>query len=329
MIRKSEQISKSEQIIASVTEAIRSGRYVSGQSIPSINSTSQKFGVARKTVVRAYEKLKGAGLIESRPKTGYFVISRKPSNKQKIMLLVHSFEGHWEILYNHFREQVNAYCEIEIFFHHYNINVLELLVNRNVSDYDLFIVSSFNHPRIKSIIGRIPAYKVLLVSRNDRLDASYNHIVQDFKQGTYDALHQAKSELSNYNCIHLSFPEKGGHSTTLKEGFLSYCGKYSLKHMIVNSLFEIEIKKGDAFLVINDNDLIYLLNVCKERNWTLGKDIGVLAYNETPLKQVIRDGISVVSCNFVQMAEEMAGFIKDQKSVKKTIPIEFIKRNSL
>ncbi len=55
----------------------------------------------------------------------------------------------------------------------------------------------------------------------------------------------------------------------------------------------------------------------------MGTDIGVLSYNETPLKQIIRDSISVVSCNFETMATEMAAFIKEQKTIKTVIPIEF------
>jgi len=321
--------SKSEQILASITEAIRSGELVPGQAIPSINATARKFEVARKTVVRAYEKLRHSGLIESRPKAGFFVINSEPRQKQKILLIIHSFDGHWETLYNSFREQVHELCEIDIYFHHYNIKVLELLITRNVVDYDLFIISSFNHPRIKRVIGRIPAYKVLLISRKDRLDDSYNHIIQDFYSGTYEALYQARERLKNYRKIHLSFPGNEGHSETLKKGFDTFCETVGLEHSTVSSLCELEIRKGEAYICINDNDLIHLLKVCRQHNWQLGQDVGVLSYNETPLKQVIRDGISVISCNFLRMAENMAAFIKERKSVKEIIPIEFIERNSL
>lgn len=329
MNQKFESISKSDQIISFVTESIRSGNFVSGQAIPSINATAQKFGVARKTVVRAYEKLKSAGLIESRPKTGYFVINKTPNTKLKVLLIIYSFDGHWETLYNAFREQVSELCDIEIYFHHYNIKVLELIVTRNVADYDLFIISSFDHPRIKSIVGRIPAYKVLLVSRKDRLDDSYNYVIQDFLEGTYSALCEANLAIKKYDKITLCYPEKGGHSDTLKDGFLKYCEAYVMEKNTVNSLSEVEVKEGEAYLIIEDKDLIYLLTICKKRNWVLGKDVGVLSYNETPLKQVIRDGISVISCNFLMMADEIARFIQERKTVRKIIPIEFIERNSL
>jgi len=324
-----QSISKSEQIISSVMESIRSGKYSSGQVIPSINSTAQKFGVARKTVVRAYEKLKIQGLIESKPKTGYFVVNNKPSTKLKVLLIVHSFDGHWEVLYNNFRERVNGFCEIEIFFHHYNIKIMELIVNRNVSDYDLFIISSFDHPRIKNVVARIPAYKVLLISRKDRLDDSYNYVIQDFCEGTYSALCEANSKIKLYKKFNLSYPEKGGHSATLKTGFLKYCKEFSVENSIVDSLKDLKIKKGEAYMIISENDLIHLLNVCKSNNWKLGEDVGVLSYNETPLKEVIRDGISVVSCNFEMMADAMSRFIKEQKSEKTILPIQYIERNSL
>lgn len=329
MSQNTEPISKSDRIINFIVESIRNGHFKSGQAIPSINLISQQFKVARKTAVRAYDKLKSRGYIESRPQKGYFVINKKPSDKLKVLLIVHSFEGQWQTLYHDFRDQVIQFCDIDIYFHHYKPQLLELIVNRNVDEYDLFIISSFNHPRIKSIIGHIPSYKVLIISRNDRLESAYNEVIQDFYTGTYKALISAHGKTKNYKKIILSFPEKEGHPVSLKNGFLKYCEEYGMTADVVSSLTEIEIKKNEAFLIISDKDLIHLLNVCKERNWHLGKDIGVISYNETPLKQVIRDGISVVSCNFSLMAEVMADFIKDQTAIQKIIPIRFIERNSI
>ena len=329
MSRETEPILKSDRIISYVTEGIRNGKLEPGNAVPSINVSAKKFGVARKTVVRAYDRLKEKGLIESRPKRGYFVISKKPGTKLKVLLIVHSFDGHWEILYNHFREKTNGFCETETFFHHYNIKMLELMISRNVPDYDLFIISSFNHPRIKNIIGRIPAYKVLLISRNDRLGQNYNCIVQDFFEGTLSALAAAHSSIKKYKKLNLSFPESSGHSETLKNGFLEYCSRFSMSNEVMGSLSENDILKNEAYLVIDDGDLIRLLEVSKNHGWRLGRDIGVISYNETPMKKVIRDGISVLSCDFSKMADEMAGFIKNQEAVQKNIPIEFIKRNSI
>ena len=137
--------SKSDRIVADITDQIREGSLAKGQAIPSINVASEKFNVARKTVVRAYRKLAEQGFIESHHRRGFFVVNRQPNVKLKVLLLLHSFDAHFEILYNEFRKHAKELCDIEIYFHHYNPKILELIVSRNISDYDLFIISSFNH----------------------------------------------------------------------------------------------------------------------------------------------------------------------------------------
>lgn len=320
---------KSERIISSITGSIRNGDYKTGDAILSINAAAQRFGVARKTVIRAYDKLVMQGYIESRPQRGFFVVNKRPGIKLRVLLIMHSFEGHFQTLYNEFREQVDDLCEVEVFFHHYNIKILELIISRNASVYDLFIISSFNHPGIPRLIGRVPSAKILVISRNDRLELKYNSITQDFYRGTYQSLVSARERTGNYQRLVLSFPETSGHPESLERGFVDFCEDHGIHYRIFDSLKNCEIKKGDAYLVIDDCDLIKLLKVCKVRNWIPGKDVGVISYNETPLKEVMRDGITVISCNFSLMATEMAGFIRHRTAVQETIPISLILRKSL
>ena len=300
-----------------------------GAALPSVKEASSLFGVAPKTVVRSYEKLKKQGFIESRPRKGYFVISKQSSLKTRVLLIVHSFDAHFEFLYRTFHGEVEQFCDIEIYFHHYNVKLLELIVTRNIDNYDLFIISSFDHPKIPKILGRIPSEKVLVVSRIDRLENQYNSIFQDFEKGTYNALNEAKPDIRKYKEIVLSFPIKSGHSITLKNGFEKFCKNTNLKFQVADSLDNLEIEKGNVYLVIDDRDLIKLLRFCKIRNWEPGKEIGVISYNESPLKEIIRDGITVISCDFRHLAKEMAQFIINRKSIYKSIPIKLIKRNSL
>jgi len=320
---------KSDIIVASVSESIRKGEFGCGQVIPSINQASKIFKVARKTVIRAYEKLVEQGFIESRPKKGYYVVNKQPDTKLRVLLIIHSFDAHFQVLYNEFRENVKDICEIEIYFHHYNVKILDLIISRNSSVYDLFIISSFDHPQIPSVIGRIPAGKLLIISRDDRLGDKYNSIVQDFFEGTFQALEAAKERIFRYRRLILNFPVKSGHPQTLKMGFQKFVNDYSVVNQVTDSLDQFEICKGDAFLVIDDADLVKLLRVCKIRGWKLGQDVGVIAYNETPLKEVIRDGVTVISCNFSLMANEMSKFIHKCTAVQEVIPISLINRKSL
>lgn len=320
---------KSERIISSISASIRNGELKTGQVIPSINSAAGKFGVARKTVIRGYNKLIEQGFIESRPKKGYFVVNRQPDNKLRVLFIIHSFDAHFQTLYNDFRERVKDTCEIEIYFHHYNIKILDLIISRNASVYDFYVISSFDHPRISRVIGRIPAGKILIVSRNDRLGSKYNSIVQDFFQGTYHSLVHLRESIHKYKRLLLCFPGESGHPESLKRGFLTFCMDYGIPCKVIDSLDQWEIKREDAYLVIDDCDLVKLLKVCKIRNWELGKDVGVISYNETPLKEVIRDGITVISCSFQEMAAEMAEFVKRRRTGSKILKIRLIQRNSI
>ena len=320
---------KSERIISSISQSIRSGELKNGQVIPSINSAAEKFGVARKTVIRAYDKLIIQGFVESRPKKGFFVVNKEPGHKLRVLLIIHSFDAHFQRLYHDFREKAGEYCEVEIYFHHYNIKVLDLILRRNSSTYDLFLISSFNHPGIPNVLGQIPAGKLFIISRNDRVGNKYNSVVQDFYRGTFDSLKIVGDPLKKYKRFLLSFPPESGHPESLKQGFIDFCVDYGIPFRIFSSLEDCEIRLGDAFLVIDDCDLVKLLKVCKIRNWTLGKDVGVISYNETPLKEVIREGITVISCDFSEMASEMAGFIQRRRNGNKVLDIRLIQRSSL
>jgi DNA-binding GntR family transcriptional regulator len=68
------------QRIADDLEAdIRSGRLPPGARVPSLNSLSQTYDVAKNTVVKALAVLKDKQLIETRQGWGTFVASPKPS----------------------------------------------------------------------------------------------------------------------------------------------------------------------------------------------------------------------------------------------------------
>jgi DNA-binding transcriptional MocR family regulator len=56
-----------------ITEMVRRGSLLAGDRLPSVRSLSQSRNVSPSTVLKAYETLEAAGLIEARPRSGYYV----------------------------------------------------------------------------------------------------------------------------------------------------------------------------------------------------------------------------------------------------------------
>ena len=74
---------------------------------------------------------------------------------------------------------------------------------------------------------------------------------------------------------------------------------------ILDRIYEETIlKSGDLFVTIEESDLVNLIKQIREDEFTLGKEIGVISYNDTPLKDLL--GITVVSTDFKFMGEVAA-----------------------
>lgn len=69
-----------EQFAEQIAEQIRCGVLVPGEKVPSVRHASRTYGVSPSTVFQAYYLLEDRGLIQARPRSGYFVreLARHP-----------------------------------------------------------------------------------------------------------------------------------------------------------------------------------------------------------------------------------------------------------
>jgi DNA-binding transcriptional MocR family regulator len=62
-----------QQLADSFSSLIRAGALKPGDRIPSVRATARERGMSAATVIHAYELLEGAGFIETRPRSGFYV----------------------------------------------------------------------------------------------------------------------------------------------------------------------------------------------------------------------------------------------------------------
>ena len=111
-------------------------------------------------------------------------------------------------------------------------------------------------------------------------------------------------------------------------GFNRFSKKNIIRTEVRSSISQSDIQKNDAFIVIDDNDLVDIIKTVKEKNWQIGKDIGVISYNETNLKSVIADGITTITTDFVVMGKTMAEMVVVGKEKVNENPFIMIDRKS-
>ena len=61
----------------------------------------------------------------------------------------------------------------------------------------------------------------------------------------------------------------------------------------------------------------------------MGKDVGVISYNETPLKKIILKGITTISTDFEAMGAEAAQIVQTNSLRHVAIPFSLTLRASL
>lgn len=69
---------------------------------------------------------------------------------------------------------------------------------------------------------------------------------------------------------------------------------------------------GDFCIVVRDNNLTVAFNQADRQQLVPGRDIGIIAYHNTPFKAILAGGITTLSTDFTQMGKTMANLIEQQ-----------------
>jgi hypothetical protein len=167
-------------------------------------------------------------------------------------------------------------------------------------------------------------------NNNLKVKGSPIEIFQDFEEDIYDALRAGSEQIRKYNKLILVYPEKTiyPYPRRILHGFRKFCVEFDIPYEVISEVYEeIVLMRGDLFLTIEESDLVNLVNQIRGIEFVLGEDIGVISYNETPLKDLL--GITVVSTDFKAMGETAARMVRNRENGKVKNPFSLINRNSM
>jgi DNA-binding LacI/PurR family transcriptional regulator len=78
-----------------------------------------------------------------------------------------------------------------------------------------------------------------------------------------------------------------------------------------------------------EDDLIIILDQILAQKLQIGVDIGLISYNETPIKRLIGQGISTISTDFKQLGISAAELVMSGDKVQIENPFYFTNRPSI
>ncbi|MDX9881558.1 MAG: GntR family transcriptional regulator [Prolixibacteraceae bacterium] len=321
--------SKTEKIINGIIDAIAVNSVSKGDRLPSVNKLIQRLGVSRMTVVKALNILKERGIIVSEDKVGYFIRDVNVKRELKVFLFLTGFYSYHETLYNNIIENIDGQdITVDLFFHHCNPRIFKSVLQENMGLYGLYVITGFEDTSVETLLTRIPQGKLLQIIRPPMVEGT-SVICQDFYAGVLGSLERLGHRLSRFDRFILVFPPKRGHPEEIKVAFTEFCNKHNIAHSIEKKVTRELMVPRCAYWVIEDDDLIALIKLGEEAGLQFGKDIGILSYNETPMKEIIRNGITVISVDFAKMGQAIAQFINCPIRTNEIFSPDIIFRNSL
>ncbi|MCK3684201.1 GntR family transcriptional regulator [Maribellus sp. YY47] len=326
------EVPKYKQVVDLIISDIESGIFKKGQRVPSINETSEDLLLSRDTVEKAYVSLKKKGILASVRGKGYYVNHVNVQKKLKVALVFNKLSNYKRNIYYSFVETLGNKAGVDVFIYNYSIDKFEEIINDHLTNYDYFVIlPQFNDENVKAaeVIRKIPKEKVLLIDRNLDVLNDYPVVYQEFEKDIQTALGEALLLICKYKKLNLVFPQNEFYSRNIIRGFQIFCQVNELEFSVIHQFAEEEVKKNEAYVLVSDDDLYRFIKICRDRKWKTGVDVGVVAYNDNPVKEILEDGITTITTNHDEIGRTVARMILNNDFRRIKSPFEFIKRNSL
>ena len=339
-INEASRIPKYKQVMDSIIKAINDKHLLMGDKILSINAVSEICNLSRDTVEKAYSLLRAQNIIVSVKGKGFYVTETNMSIKVNVLFLINKLSSYKMRIYNSFVATLGTSASVDLDIYHCEPDVFINILNKKKKSYNYYVImphfrnDSFQHvgcsKKILEKIQEIPYEKLIILDREvENLSKAAIMVYQDFTNDIYTALNKGVKQLKKYKKIILVYPSKAiyPYPKEIVSGFRRFCVKNELDYEILDEIYDsMELQLKDLYIIIQEQDLVNLVKQTRDRHFKLGEDIGIISYNDTPLKELL--GITVISTDFQKMGATAAKMILTEMSATVKNDFHFINRFS-
>ncbi len=316
---------KVRHLIDALGNAISQGQFKPGETLPSVNDISRQYHLSRDTVFKAYQELKSQGIIGSTPAKSYYVANVI----NKVLLMLDVYSPFKEVLYNSFIKNLPKNYKVDLVFHFYNEHFFETVINDSLGRYNHYVIMNFSHEFLHPSLQKIDQGKLLLLDIGDFDKADYPFVCQDFGKSVYNVLTKNVHLFKRYQRLFLDLPDESQHPKILVRYLKKFGRENGIDVEVLKSFPRTNLVRGTVYLIIQQKDLVEMVKRCRSENLIIGQDVGLIAYNDTPIYDIIENGITVISTDFAKMGQIAAEQVKTRQKIHEIIPAQMIVRGSL
>ena len=324
---------KYQQLANAVIQAVKDGKIREEEILPSINELSYEFEISRDTAEKGYKYLKKIGMLGSVPGKGYFIKSRKVDQQLKLFLLFNKLSPHKKIIYDSLMASLGELATIDFYVYNNDFALFKKLIQNRKEDYTHYIIIPHfveGGENAFEIINSLDKKKLILLDKLlPQVTGTFGAVFENFEKDIYEALSKALPQLTKYSTIKIIFPYHTYFPQEIVTGFTRFCQEFAFNYSVVQDIREESMAPGEVYINLMEDDLVTLIERIISNKWKVGKDIGVISYNETPLKKIILEGITTISTDFKMMGEKVAQLVKENSTEHIAIPFYLTLRSSL
>jgi len=231
----------------------------------------------------------------------------------KIFLLFNKLSAHKKIIYDAFVKTLGDLASIDFYIYNNDFDFFKRLITNKKDNYTHYVIVPhfmYGSEHAQEVLNTIPKDKLILLDKLVKgVNGEYGAVYENFEKDIYNALEQALPQLRKYHTIKIIFPSYTYFPQEIINGFHRFCHEYAFEHFVVHEIAKETIKEGEVYINLMEDDLVILIEKILATKLKVGKNVGVISYNETPLKKIILNGITTISSDFEMMGKSTAQLI--------------------
>ena len=121
------------------------------------------------------------------------------------------------------------------------------------------------------------------------------------------------------------------YSAQIRQAVAKFCKENGINVKYYNGVSEDIVRPNEVYLMLNsqhDAGLLSFSRIARKSGLKIGEDVSVISYNDSPINEIILNGLTAVSTDFKQMGELAAEMILSKTMSKVKCDFRLIRRST-